>query len=350
MPGNYSKMTDRNKIYTLAQLANYLGARLRGPEDLPVRGIGALATASADEICFLADKRHCEQMAHSAAAAIMLTEQMAAVTERPVLICDSPYLAYARVSQLFDTTPAPEPGIHPSAVVHADAQVATDVSIGANSVVEKDAVLDAGAVLGPCSVVGQRSRLGENTRLCANVTLYHDVTVGVDCTLHSGVVIGADGFGFAPDQGRWERIAQNGGVVIGDGVSVGANTTIDRGAIGDTVIEDGVIIDNLCQIAHNVRIGRFSGLAGTCGIAGSTTIGAHCTFAGGAGAVGHIQIADGVHVTARTVITKSIREQGSWSAGTPTMPSADWRRAAVRFTQLDKLVQRVAALEQKVKE
>jgi UDP-3-O-[3-hydroxymyristoyl] glucosamine N-acyltransferase len=342
-------MADRSRVYTLAQLANYLGARLRGPEGLPVRGIGTVSTAAGDEICFLADKRHSEQLAHSVAAAIMLTEQMASMTERPILICDSPYLAYARVSQLFDTTPLPEPGTHPSAAVHPDARIAAGVSIGANCVVEQDVVLAAGAVVGACSVVGQRSRLGENSRLCANVTLYHDVTVGKNCTIHSGVVIGADGFGFAPDQERWERIAQNGGVVVGDGVSVGANTTIDRGAIGDTVIEDGVIIDNLCQIAHNVRIGRFSGLAGTCGIAGSTTIGAHCTFAGGAGAVGHIQIADGVHVTARTVITKSIREKGSWSAGTPTMPSADWRRAAVRFTQLDRLVQRVAALEQKLK-
>lgn len=342
-------MADRNKVYTLAQLANYLDAQLRGPEELQIAGIGALASADADEICFLADKRHLDQLQHTGAAAVMLTEQMAEAIELPALICDSPYLAYARVSQLYDTTPVAEPGIHPSAAIHADAQIAADVSIGANSVVEKGAVIAAGVVLGACSVVGERSQLGENTRLCANVTLYHDVTIGANCTLHSGVVIGADGFGFAPDQGRWERIAQNGGVLLGDGVSIGANTTIDRGAIGDTVIEDGVIIDNLCQIAHNVRIGRYSGIAGTCGIAGSTTIGAHCTFAGGAGAVGHIQIADGVHVTARTVITKSIREQGSWSAGTPMMPSADWRRAAVRFTQLDSLVQRVAALEKKCK-
>lgn len=339
-----------SKSYTLAQLANHLGAELRGPGELLVTGVGSLGGAEPDQLSFLADKKHASELATTRAAAVMLSAAMADATDRPVLLCDSPYLAYARVSQLFDTTPNPAAGIHPSAVVHPQAQLAADVSVGANCVVEAGAKLGAAAVIGAGSVIGEGSMLGAGTRLHANVTLYHDVRIGEECILHSGAVIGGDGFGFAPSAGEWERIAQNGGVVIGDKVSIGANTTIDRGAIGNTVIEDGVIIDNLCQIAHNVRIGHHSGLAGTCGIAGSAVIGAHCTLAGGAGLVGHIELADGVHITGRTMVTKSIRQKGSWSAGTPMMPSADWRRAAVRFTQLDALARRVAELEKKLQD
>ena len=338
-----------NRLYSLAQLANYVGGELRGPAEVMVSGIATPAAARPDQICFIADKRHAVALGDTEAAAVMVTEQLAITTERPVLICASPYLAYARASQLFDRTPVPG-GIHPSAVVHPDARLADGVSLGPNCVIEKDAVLGAGVAIGAGTVVGQRSRIGENSRLHVNVSLYHDVTLGADCIIHSGVVLGGDGFGFAPNQGRWERIAQNGGVVLGDAVSVGANTTIDRGAIGDTVIEDGVIIDNLCQIAHNVRIGRYSALAGTCGIAGSAVIGAHCTLAGGVGVVGHIELADGCHIGARTVVSKSIAQKGSWSGGIPMMPSKEWRRAAVRFTQLDKLAQRVAELEKKLGE
>ncbi len=341
-------MEDREKRYTLAQLAEHIGARLRGPGELEVSGIGALASAREDQLCFLADKKHLAQLAATNAAAVILTEQMATATERPVLICGSPYLAYARVSQLFDCTPQAGRGIHPSAVVHPGATVSGEASIGANCVVESDAVIDGAAVLGPGCVIGERCRVGAGTRLHANVTLYHDVSIGKDCILHSGAVLGGDGFGFAPDGGNWVRIAQNGGVVLGDNVSVGANTAIDRGAIGDTVIEDGVIIDNLCQIAHNVRIGRNSALAGTCAIAGSAVIGANCTLAGGAGTVGHIELADGVHLTGRTMVTKSIGQKGAWSSGTPMMPSAQWRRAAVRFSQLDSMARRLAELEKKL--
>ncbi len=339
--------TGSGRVYTLAQLANHVGGELRGPAEVMVSGIATPAAARPDQICFIADKRHAADLDFTEAAAIMVTEQLATSTERPVLICASPYLAYAKVSQLFDRTPITR-GIHPSAVVHPAARLADGVSLGPNCVIEEGVELAAGVAIGAGTVVGQRSRIGENSRLHANVTLYHDVTVGADCIIHSGVVLGADGFGFAPDQGRWERIAQNGGLVLGNAVSVGANTTIDRGAIGDTIIEDGVIIDNLCQIAHNVRIGRHSALAGTCGIAGSAVIGAHCTLAGGAGMVGHIELADGCHIGARTVVSKSITEKGSWSGGMPMMPSKEWRRAAVRFTQLDSLAQRIAALEKKL--
>jgi UDP-3-O-[3-hydroxymyristoyl] glucosamine N-acyltransferase len=343
-------MVERTRFYTLAQLANHVDARLQGSGEVQIAGIATLSAATAADICFIADKRHSAGLHDTQAAAVIVDEELAAQTRRTVLVCRSPYLAYARISQLFDSTPMPDGGIHPSAVVHPAAQLAADVCVGPNSVIEQDAVLASGVIVGAGSVVGQRSRLGENTRLHANVTLYHDVIVGANCIIHSGAVLGADGFGFAPNQGRWERIAQNGGVAVADDVSIGANTTIDRGAIGDTLIEQGVIIDNLCQIAHNVRIGRYSGLAGTCGIAGSAVIGAHCTLAGGAGMVGHIELADGVHITGRTMVTKSIKEKGSWSSGTPMMPSAQWRKAGVRFTQLDSLVKRVTELEKKLKD
>ena len=321
---------------------------MRGPAELEIVGIGNLGAAGEGEITFLADDRHVPVLASSRAAAIMLKADMVVHTERPVVVCADPYLAYAKVSQLFDRAPPAEPGIHPSAVVHPDAHVAASASVGANAVVERGASLGEGAAVGPGSVVGERSVVGNHSRLFANVTLYHDVTLGQYCTIHGGAVIGADGFGFAPNRGRWERIAQNGGVVLGDWVSVGANTTIDRGAIGDTVVEEGVIIDNLCQIAHNVRIGKYTGIAATAGIAGSATIGAHCTLAGRAGIAGHVEIADGVHIGGAAVIGKSIREAGSWSSGTPMMPTGKWRRAAVRFSQLDTLAKRVDELEKKL--
>jgi UDP-3-O-[3-hydroxymyristoyl] glucosamine N-acyltransferase len=343
-------MVERTRVYTLAQLANHVGARLQGPGELQIAGIATLGNATNADICFISDQRHAAGLHDTQAAAVIVDEQLAAQADRPVLVCAAPYLAYARISQLFDSTPKPAAGIHPSAVVHPAAQLANDVSVGPNCVIEEDAVLASGVAIGAGTVVGQRSQLGANTRVHANVTLYHDVIIGANCIIHSGAVLGADGFGFAPNQGRWERIAQNGGVVVGDDVSIGANTTIDRGAIGDTIIEQGVVIDNLCQIAHNVRIGRYSGLAGTCGIAGSAVIGAYCTLAGGVGLVGHIELADGVHVTGRTMVTKSIEQKGSWSSGTPMMPSGQWRKAAVRFTQLDSLVKRVAELERKLKD
>ena len=341
-------MSEQAVRYTLDQLANHIGAELRGPGEFEVVGIGSIESAGDQEICFLAEPKYASTLVDCRAAAVILTEAMAEHTDRPVLICPSPYLAYAKISQLFDRTPTVPEGVHATASIHPDARVAADASIGPQVVIEQDAVLDSGVQIGAGCVVGARSRLGRGTRLHANVTLYHDVDIGADCIIHSGAVLGADGFGFAPNQGRWERIAQNGGVKIGDGVSIGANTAIDRGAIGDTVVEEGAVIDNLCQIAHNVRIGRFTGIAATCGFAGSAKIGAHCTFAGGAGTVGHIDIADGVHVTGRTMVTKSITERGSWSSGTPMLPTAQWKRAAVRFAGLDKLAGRVALLEKKI--
>lgn len=341
-------MSSAGRVYTLSQLANHIGAELRGSGDLEITGVANLENAGNGQLGFAVDKRFKKAVKASGASALILTAELAELTDLPALVMESPYLGFARASQLFDTTPDAPAGIHPSAVVHDSATISPTASVGANAVIEADASLADGAIVGPGCVVGPGCIVGENSRLFANVTLYHDITVGRDCLIHSGVVVGADGFGFAPGPDGWERIAQNGAVIIGDGVSIGANTTVDRGAIDDTVLERGVIIDNLCQIAHNVRIGEFTGIAGTTAIAGSATIGKRCTIAGGVGIVGHIELADGVHVSARTLVTKSLTEKGSWSGSAPMLPTRDWKKAAVRYGQLDKLAARVASLEKQL--
>ena len=217
-------------------------------------------------------------------------------------------------------------------------------------------VIDAGAdigpnvVLGANCVIGERCRIGAGTRLHASVVLYRDVTIGEHCTLHANAVLGADGFGFAPSPEGWQKIHQLGGVRIGNRVEIGACTTIDRGALEDTVVEDGAIIDNLVQIAHNCHIGKNTAIAGCTGLAGSTIIGANCTLAGGVGVVGHVEICDNVHITGMTMVTKSITEPGSYSSGTPMASTRDWKRSAVRFAQLDSIQKRLAGLEKQQQE
>jgi UDP-3-O-[3-hydroxymyristoyl] glucosamine N-acyltransferase len=349
-------MSESKRRYTLLQLANHIDAELRsesGSEsdiqrvrDIEIVDVGSLATARPDEITFVSSPRYRAQVADSQAGALILTADMAQLTAQPVLICEAPYVAYARISQLFDRAPTAAAGVHASAVVHPQAQVAADVCIGPNAVIEQDAVVEAGTWIGAGTVVGQRSRIGPNCRIAANVTLYHDVQLGSDCFIHSGAVLGGDGFGFAPTaDGGWERIAQNGGVRLGNGVSIGVNSAVDRGAIGDTVLEDGVLIDNLCQIGHNVHIGRYTGMAGMSGIAGSTRIGAHCMIGGFSAVTGHIEVVDGVQINGGSSVINSITEKGVWASGSPLLPVMQWRRTAVRVTQLDQLNKRVRALE-----
>lgn len=245
---------------------------------------------------------------------------------------------------------ADDVGVHATAVIDSSARVAPTASIGAHCVVAANAVIGEGVVLGAGCSVGRASVIGDRSVLHAHVAIYHGVTVGRDVVIHSGVVIGSDGFGFAPNFATdgvsgWQKIHQLGGVVIGDRVEIGANTCIDRGALDDTVIEEGVIIDNLVQIAHNVKIGKYTAIAACTGIAGSTEIGQHCTIAGAVGVVGHLRIADRVHITAKSLVTGSIHESGSYSSGTALTKTAAWRKSAVRFLQLESLFQRVRTLE-----
>jgi UDP-3-O-[3-hydroxymyristoyl] glucosamine N-acyltransferase len=337
------------QAWTLGEIADRFGLEYRGDRACRLTGMATLATAGPEQLAFLANARYRRFLAETRAGAVILSPALASEYAGTVLIAADPYLAYARISRLFDTAPVPAPGIHPSAVVADDARIDASVSIGPCAVIGAGVEIGPGCIVGAHTVIGDGSKLGENCRLHARVTLYHGVTIGAGSVLHSGVVIGADGFGFAPSREGWQKIAQLGGVRIGRNCEIGANTTIDRGALDDTEIGDGVIIDNQVQVAHNVRIGEGTAIAGCVGIAGSTRIGAHCTIAGGAGIAGHLELCDGVHVTAMALVTRSIDKRGSYSSGTGTLESASWRRNAVRFAQLDELYRRVVALERTVK-
>ncbi len=342
--------------YTLADIAERFSLRLAGRSgiavsgDVQVSGLATLSSACASQLGFFTNIAYREQLQKTRAAAVILKES--AVEDCPVscLVADNPYLAYAKISALFDVLPVPISGIHPSAVVDPSANIAPSACIGPQCVVAANAFIGDSAVINAGCIIGEGSVIGARSYLHNRVTIYHGVMVGEEVVIHSGAVVGSDGFGFAPDfsadgSGGWCKIYQLGGVVIGNRVEIGANSCIDRGALDDTVIGDGVIIDNLVQIAHNVKIGNNTAIAACSGIAGSTEIGENCTIAGAVGIVGHIKIADRVHITAKSLVTGSINESGSYSSGTALSPTTAWRKNAVRFSQLDSLFQRVRTLE-----
>lgn len=336
-------------MYTLGELADRLGLTYSGNADRRITGLATLAEAGPQQLAFLANRKYLPQLTGTGAAAVILPPDLADQCPVDCLLSEAPYVAFARLTHLFDRSPVPPPGVHPSAVVSPDAEVHPEASIGPGAVIEAGAALARGVVIGAGVYIGHDSRLGAGTRVYPNAVIYHDVQIGEGCVIHSQAVIGADGFGFAPGEEGWEKICQLGGVRIGDRVEIGACTTVDRGALDHTVIEDGAIIDNLVQVAHNCRIGKNTAIAGCTGLAGSTIIGANCTLAGGVGVVGHVEICDNVHVTGMTMVTRSITEPGSYSSGTPMAPTRDWKRSAVRFSQLDSMQQRLAALEKQRK-
>lgn len=344
----------QQKDWSLPELAQILGARLqsRDGEDcagVRIRGLQSLMAAGPGQLTFLANPQYRNRLAATQAAAVLLREADAAECLVPALICADPYLAYARASQLFVAPAATNTGIHASAQVASDVQLGAGVSIGACAVLGAGVMLADGVVIGPGCVIGERVTIAAGSRLMANVTLYPDVVLGERVVLHSGVVIGADGFGYAPDRSagdfRWQKIAQLGSVRIGNDVEIGANSTVDRGALDDTVIAEGVIIDNQVQIGHNVVIGAHTAIAASSGIAGSTRIGRGCTIAGMVGIAGHLEIGDNVHVTAMTLVGRSLASGGSYSSGAALDSTDKWRRNTVRARQLDALFQRVKALE-----
>ncbi|MBS7663456.1 UDP-3-O-(3-hydroxymyristoyl)glucosamine N-acyltransferase [Pseudomonas lalucatii] len=335
-------------LYTLGQLAERLDASLRGDADKPVRGLATLQEAGADQLSFLANPQYRKYLGDCKAAAVLLTAADAEAYEGDALIVANPYLAYAALSHLFDRKPQAAAGVHPTASVAADAQVDPTASIGAYAVVESAAQIAAGVTLGAHCVVGARSVIGEGGWLAPRVTLYHDVRIGKRVVIQSGAVIGGEGFGFANEKGVWQKIAQIGGVVIGDDVEIGANTTIDRGALADTLIGNGVKLDNQIMIAHNVQIGDNTAMAGCVGISGSTKIGRNCMIAGGVGMVGHIEVCDGVFVTGMTMVTRSITEPGAYSSGTAMQPAGEWKKSAARIRQLDDMARRLKELEKQL--
>jgi len=333
---------------TLGQLAEALGAQLKGPEALQITGLATLQEAGAGQLSFLANKQYRKFLDDTQAAAVLLKAEDAEGFAGNALIVADPYLAYARISHLFDPKPKAVAGIHPSAVVHEDAQVDASASIGPFAVIEAGARIGANVSVGAHCFVGARCVIGDGGWLAPRVTLYHDVTIGKRVVIQSGAVIGGEGFGFANEKGVWQKIAQIGGVTLGDDVEIGVNTAVDRGALSDTRIGNGVKLDNQIQIAHNVQVGDHTAMAACVGISGSTKIGKHCMIAGGVGMVGHIDVCDNVFVSGMTMVTRSITEPGGYSSGTAMQPLAEWRKSAARIRQLDEMAKRLGQLEKRV--
>ncbi|WP_285409695.1 UDP-3-O-(3-hydroxymyristoyl)glucosamine N-acyltransferase [Pseudomonas sp. FR229a] len=334
----------------LGQLAEHLGATLRGDPEMQITGLATLQEAGPAQLSFLANPQYRKYLAGSQAAALLLKQADAEGFAGNALVVPDPYLAYARISHLFDPKPKAAAGIHPTAVIAPDAVVDPSASIGPFVVIEAGARVAAQVTLGAHCVVGARSEIGEGGWLAPRVTLYHDVRIGKRVVIQSGAVIGGEGFGFANEKGVWQKIAQIGGVTIGDDVEIGVNTAIDRGALADTVIGNGVKLDNQIQIAHNVQVGDHTAMAACVGISGSTKIGKHCMLAGGVGLVGHIDICDNVFLTGMTMVTHSITEPGAYSSGTAMQPAAEWRKSAARIRQLDDIARRLKQLEKRVGE
>ncbi|MBI1397872.1 MAG: UDP-3-O-(3-hydroxymyristoyl)glucosamine N-acyltransferase [Betaproteobacteria bacterium] len=328
----------------LGDIVDRFGGELLGPRDLVIRQVAPLDSARADEISFLTASKYRKLLSITQAGAVILGPDDRESTDRPRIVSTNPYVYLARVSGLLNPPRLPRPGVHASAVVADGARVAASASVGPCAVVEADAVIGEGAVIGPGSVVGARSQIGDATVLNANVVVYHDCRVGSRCILHSGVVIGGDGFGMAEDDGRWLKVPQIGGVVVGDDVEIGANTTVDRGALGDTVIEDGVKLDNQIQVGHNVVIGAHTAVAACAGFAGSTRIGRRCKIGGAAMIHGHIELCDGAVVAAGTMVRKSIAEPGLYDGFFPALPHKDWMKNLANFNRLHELADTVRDL------
>ena len=337
-----------NISYRLADIAAQLGGRVLGDTGARIFQIATLERAQPNQISFLANSKYRAQLASTRAGAVILGEVDAEATCLPRIISDNPYAYFAKVSALLNPLPEARPGVHPSATVGVDAQIDPTASIAATAVIGAGAMIGAHSVVGEGCCIGAKTVIGSHARLYPHVVIYHDCVIGDNMIAHSGAVIGSDGFGIAMDEGRWIKIPQIGRVVIGNDVEIGANTTIDRGALDDTVIEDGVKLDNQIQVAHNVRIGAHTAIAGCTGIAGSATIGKYCRIGGSAGILGHLQIADHVEISSFTLIGKSIREPGSYSGVFPFSRNDDWRKNAVHLRHLDDLAKRIKILEQEI--
>jgi UDP-3-O-[3-hydroxymyristoyl] glucosamine N-acyltransferase len=344
-------MTHHPSRYSLAQLADRFGLKARGDPSHAVSGAGTLDAATADDLAFLANPAYRPQLTTTRAGIVILREEDATDHSGNCLVATDPYLAYARIAVLFDHRPLPQPGIHPLAHVSPSVTLGAGVYVGPGAVIGEHCQVGDHCSIGPNCVLGDGCVLGISVRLVANVTLGDGVRLGARVIVHPGAVIGADGFGLAFAGDHWEKVPQLGSVVVGDDCEIGANTCIDRGAIGDTVLEEDVRIDNQCQVGHNCHIGAHTAMAGFVGIAGSTRIGRFCMFAGRSGAHGHIEIADRVTVAAMTMVKKSITEPGTtWSSGIPARPIREWQRIVGHLNRIESSAQRLKALERSSKE
>lgn len=333
---------------TLQSLAVATGTTLRGDGAYQIKSAAPIEQADVTDISFVRDKKYARHLQSSNAGALILTQDLAAGYAGNCLISANPYLTYAQVVTLLYPAQLPTPGVAVSAVVADDAVLGAGIYIGPNVVIASDAVIGSGSIIMAGCVIGENCQVGADNYLHANVTLAADTCTGERVILHSGVVLGADGFGFVPQATGWYKIPQVGNVVLGDDVEVGANTTVDRAAMGSTLIGNGVKLDNLIQVGHNVQIGEHTAVASCTAIAGSTHIGSRCQIAGGCSIAGHLSIADHVTITGTSMVISSIKTAGVYSSGMPAESNAQWRKNAVRFRQLDKLTQRVKALEQQL--
>ncbi len=333
-----------------SQLASNLGLALHGNGDVELEAVAPLTNARPGTLTFFGDRKYKKQLLSTAASVVILREEDLADCPVTAIISANPYLAYAKAAQLIYPQPTSDGVVHATAVIGEACTISDTVSIGPQAVIGDRVVLEERVQIGAGCVIGNDCRIGAGTCLKPNVTLLHGITVGERCLIHPGVVIGADGFGFASDDGVRVKIPQVGGVAIGNDVEIGANTTIDRGAVEDTVIEDGVKLDNLVMIAHNVRIGAHTVIAACSGVAGSATIGRKCMIGGFVGIVGHCHIADNVVITGRTFVSGSIREPGVYSSSIPHDKNSAWRRNSIRFKQLDEMAKRIKKLEKMMKE
>lgn len=336
--------------YSLQDLAEKVGGTVHGQADSLIHSVATIRNASSGNVTFLANRNYFKYLSSTKAGAVILAERDLPHCPVNAIVVKNPYLAYAKIATLLNPVTLPESGIHSSAIISESSITGDDVYISANVVIESGAKIGKGSYIGPGCVIGENVSIGNSAWLVANVTLCHDVQLGNNVILHPGVVIGADGFGIANDQGEWNKVPQLGTVRIADQVEIGANTTVDRGALEDTIIEKGVKLDNQIQVAHNVKIGEHTAIAGCTGIAGSTTIGSHCAIGGAVSIVGHLEITDNVQITAASMVTQDIKEAGLFSSGTPLQKNAQWHRNFVRFRQLDEMAKRIKKLEKLIEE
>ena len=333
----------------LGEIVAKLGGELVGAPDTEIRRMATLESAGPGDLAFVTSAKYLQQLRDTRASAVIVAKGHKGATQLPRIVCDDPYLYYAKAAQLLHPEARSASGIHPQAVVEAGAEIAASATVGPFSHVGRGARLGERVVLGPGCSVGEEAQIGDDGRLGPSVTVYPRCVIGKRVLIHAGAVIGADGFGIAPESGRWVKIPQTGRVVIGDDVEIGANTTIDRGALDDTVIEDGVKLDNQIQIGHNVRIGAHTAMAAFVGVAGSARIGRNCMIGGAARIMGHIEIADRVTVTATSFVTKSIGTSGTYTGVLPAEPSREWAKTISHLRSLERLTRRVRELETRPK-
>ncbi|EPN4952562.1 UDP-3-O-(3-hydroxymyristoyl)glucosamine N-acyltransferase [Vibrio diabolicus] len=338
------------KTLTLAELATITGGELFGDESLVVSRVAPMDKAQEGDVTFLSNPKYAKHLSECQATVVMVKAEHKEQCVGNALVVSDPYVAFARVVQAMDTTPKPADDIAPSAVIAADVKMGENVTIGANAVIETGVELGDNVSVGAGCFIGKNAKLGNNTKLWANVIIYHEVSLGDDCLVQSGTVIGSDGFGYANDKGEWIKIPQLGSVRIGNRVEIGACTTIDRGALEDTIIEDNVILDNQLQIAHNVQIGYGTVMPGGTIVAGSTKIGKYCQIGGASVLNGHITIADGVAITGMGMVMRSIEEKGLYSSGIPLQTNREWRKTATRVHRIDEMNKRLKAVEKQLEQ